>query len=232
MSVVLSVAGEGAPGVGTGIVIAAVFAMIVTLALTVSVRERRRFTELLEYAEREDWHPVTDPAGQPHIVTEAMFSKRSKLFRRFHTLPLWVSWHQWTEISRGGTYNGSTQKWESRTSSTTHDLTRYFVALPGTHPDMAVERRPRPDPTGAGPFERRFLVKPVDDPTAAGHVTQRLAQALLAQTVPPFAISDNVLIVRFDDRPTRANLSIRADGVRRLTLLLTPSRQNGGHGRG
>jgi hypothetical protein len=63
-------------------------------------------------------------------------------------------------------------------------------------------------------------------------VTQRLAQALLAQTVPPFVISDNVLIVVFHDRPTRTNLSIRAYEVRRLTLLLTPSRQNGGQNRG
>src|SRR5262245_5240277 len=102
MSAVLSVAVEGGPPVGTGIVIAAVFAMIITLAMTLSARERRQFNDLLEYAASEDWHPVPDPAGLPPIVAEALFSKRSKLFRRFRTLPMWVSWHQWTEISRGG----------------------------------------------------------------------------------------------------------------------------------
>ena len=168
----------------------------------------------------------------PPIVFDAMYSKRSKLFRRFRSMPLWVSWHQWTEISRGSAFNGSTQRWENRTSSTTHDLTRYFAALPGTIPDMTVERRPRPDPSGARPFDRRFLVKTVDDASISAHVPQRLEQALLAQIVPPFTISGNVLIVRFDDRPTRANLSMRADEIRRLTLLLTPSKQNGGQNRG
>lgn len=232
MPAVLSVAGEAGPPLGTGIVIAAFFALIVTLALTLSARERRQFSDLLEYAAREDWHPVADPSGMPPVVSEAMYSKRSKLFRRFRSMPLWVSWHQWTEISRGGAYNGSTQRWENRTSSTTHDLTRYFVALPGTIPDMTIERRGRPDPAGTRPFDRRFLVKPVEDPSVAAHLPQRLEQALLAQIVPPFTISDNVLIVRFDDRPTRTNLSIRADEIRRLTLLLTPSKQNGGPNRG
>lgn len=238
MQAVLSVAVESGPPAGTGIVIAAVFALIVMLAVTLSVRERRHLNELLEYAAREDWHPVPDPTGLPPIVAEALLSKRSKLFRRFRTMPLWVSWHQWTEISRGGAYNRSTQRWENRTSTTTHDLTRYFVALPGTFADMVIERRRRPDPAGAGPFERRFLVKPGDlvkpgnlakpGEAEAPHVPQRLAQAMLAQVVPPFTITSNVLIVRFDDRPTRANLSTRADEVRRLTLLLTPSKQNRG----
>lgn len=240
MPAALSVAVEGGPPVGTGIVIAAVFAVIVTLALTLSARERRHLNELLEYAARQDWYPVSDPSGLPPIVADALLSKRSRLFRRLDTMPLWISWHQWTEISRGGVYNGSTQRWENRTRSATHDLTRYFVALHGTFPDMAIERRLRPDPSGAGPFERRFLVKlgdvkPADvkpGDEAPAHVPQRLAQALLAQTVPPFTITGNVLIVRFDDRPTRANLSIRADEVRRLALLLTPSRQNGGQTRG
>jgi hypothetical protein len=230
MSAVLSVAGESGPPVGTGFIIAAVVALIVTLTVTVSVRERRQFNELLDYAAREDWHPVPDPAGLPPVVTEALFSKRSKLLRRYRTMPLWVSWHQWTEISRGGAFNYTTQRWENRTSSTTHDLTRYFVALPGTFPEMAVERRPRPDPSGATPFERRFIVRPGDE--VYSRLPQRLTQALLAQTVPPFVIANNVLIVRYDDRPTRTNLSIRADEVRRLTLLLTPSRQDGGQNRG
>ena len=224
MRAVLSVANEGVPPIGTGIVVAAVFALIITLAMTLSVRERRQFSELLEYAAREDWHPVTDPAGLPHVVSDAMLSKRSRLFRRLRTTPLWVSWHQWTEISRGGAYNGATKRWENRTSSATHDLTRYFVALPGTFPDMAVARRTRPDPSGARAFERRFAVTAGDEV----HVPQRLAEALLAQTVPPFTITNNVLIVRFDDCPTQTNLSIRADEVRRLTLLLTPSKQNRG----
>ncbi|HZM80001.1 MAG TPA: hypothetical protein VFC19_30065 [Candidatus Limnocylindrales bacterium] len=238
MSAVLSVAGEGGPPVGTGIVIAAVFALIATLVVTVTARERRHFSELLQYAEREDWHPVSDPAGLPPIVTDALFSKRSKLFRRFRTMPLWVSWHQWTEISRGGAFNDSTQRWESRTSTTTHDLTRYFVALPGTYPEMTIERRPRPDPSGPRPFDRRFKVMSGDGRAGdeisdiSVNVPQRLAEALLAQTVPPFMITSNVLIVRYEDRPTRANLSMRADEVRRLTLLLTPSRQNGGQNRG
>jgi hypothetical protein len=230
MPAVLSVAAEAGPPLGTGLLLAAFFTMIVTLALTLSSRERRQLNELLEYAAQEDWQPVTDPAGLPPIVAEALLSKRSKLFRRFRTMPLWVSWHQWTEISRGGAYNGFTQRWENRTTSTTHDLTRYFVALPGTFPDMAIQRRPRPDPAGARPFDRRFQVKPSDE--LAAYVPQRLADALLAQTVPPFRISGNVLIVRFDDRPTRANLSTHADAIRRLTLLLTPSRQNGGQNRG
>lgn len=225
MFAALSVAVEGGPPAGTAIVIAAVVALIVLLAVTMSARERRHLSELLEYAAREDWYPVADPSGMPPIVAEALFSKRSKLFRRFRTMPLWVSWHQWTEISRGGAYNGSTQRWENRTSSATHDLTRYFVALPCALPDMAVERRHRPDPRGAGPFERRFLVRPGEN---AAQVPQRLAQALLAQAVPPFTVTSNVLIVQYDDRPTRANLSMRADEVRRLTLLLTPSRQNRG----
>src|SRR5688500_10593403 len=94
-----SVAVEGGPPAGTAIVIAAVVGLIILLAVTVSARERRHLSELLEYAAHEDWHPVTDPSGMPPLVAEALFSKRSKLFRRFRTMPLWVSWHQWTEIS-------------------------------------------------------------------------------------------------------------------------------------
>jgi hypothetical protein len=238
MQAVLSVASEGGgPPVGTGLVIAAVFALIIALAMTLKVRERRQFSQLLEYAASQDWHPVTDPAGLLPLIADALLSKRSKLFRRFRTMPLWISWHQWTEISRGSTYNPSTQRWESRTSYVTHDLTRYFMMLPGTYPDMTVERRTKMGGlvkprrglgTGDDEFDRRFLVKPPDDPGTVGHITQRLAQALLSQAVPPFGISGNVLIVRYDDRPTRANLEYRADQVKRLTLLLTPSRQNRG----
>ena len=112
MRAVLSVENEGVPPIGTGIVVAAVFALIITLAMTLSVRERRQFSELLEYAARENWYQVTDPAGLPQVVADAMLSKRSKLFRRFRTMPpLWVSWHQGTEIARGGAYNDSTQRW-------------------------------------------------------------------------------------------------------------------------
>src|SRR5262249_16914087 len=160
-------------------------------------RERREFSELLEYVSRQDWHPVPDPSGLPPVVADALLSKRSKLFRRFHTMHLWVSWHQWTEISRGGAYNAPTTACQNRTRSATHDRTRYCAALPGTFPDMSVERRSRPDPAGPGAFERRFVVKAGDE--GGVQVPQKLAQALLAQSVPPFRINNNVLIVRFDD---------------------------------
>lgn len=214
MRTVLAATSGGDPPVGIGVVIAAVLASIVVLAIVLSARERRKLSELLEYADSHGWHAVPDPIGLPPPVAEAALSKRSMLFRRYRTWPLWISWHRWTETSRSSTFNSSTQRWESRTTSITHDLTRYFMVLPGNFPDMVVHRR-----------DRQLVVKPPEAMLPEA-IPPELRQALLAGTVPPFGIAGNVLTTRYDDRPFPDDLQLRAEEVKRLALMLTPSHRS------
>jgi len=95
------------------------------LLAAIAIRSAKKWmAEFLRQAARLGRRQVDDPAGAPAVVVEAARSHRSVLPLYHGERGVWMSWHRWTETS------GS-------------NLTRYFVALPGSFPDMSVVRRTR-----------------------------------------------------------------------------------------
>jgi hypothetical protein len=136
---------------------------------------------------------------------------------------IWLSWHRWTETS---TSSGG------RSTSSTHNLTRYFLALPGSFPDMSVVRRTKIGAffkarrglgTSDEDFDRRFVIKPTDLPQAARVVTPQLADALKTGELPEFSITQNLLGTSYDTAPDWRELQPRAEQLSRLAhLLMSP----------
>jgi hypothetical protein len=206
--------------------VAAVITLLVVLGVIGSKVARKRRAELLAHASTLGWEPTTDFTQLPPAIAAVARSNRSQLFLRHRTSPMWISWHRWTESS--SSYNSSSGRWES--SSTTHDLTRYFAALPGYFADMTVERRTkigaffkprRGVGTGDDAFDRMFVVKPADDIAVIRQVNARLMGALAAGAVGPFRIDGNIASLADNSWLRREDLRRRTDELRRLASLLT-----------
>jgi hypothetical protein len=189
----------------------------------IAIRSAKKWmAQFLRQAARLGWRQVDDPAGAPAVVVEAARSHRSVLLLYHHERGAWMSWHRWTETS-GSSDNRST---------TTRNLTRYFVALRGWFPDMSVVRRTQMGAffkarrglgTGDEDFDRAFVIKPTDSPQAVRVVTPRLAQALKVGEVPEFSITANVVDMSFDSAPDWRELQPRSEQLSRLARLLTRS---------
>jgi hypothetical protein len=203
-----------------GLIAVACLGGFIVLA-AIAIRSAKKWmAEFLRQAGRLGWHKVNDPARAPMVVVEAARSRRSMLLLYHRERGVWMSWHRWTETSGSG---------DSRSTST-HNLTRYFLALPGRLPDMSVVRRTRIGAffkarrglgVGDENFDRSFVIKPTNSPQAARLVTPRLAQALTAGQVPEFSITSSVLDVSVNSAPDWRDLQSRAEQVSRLARLLT-----------
>lgn len=199
-----------------------VFVVLVVVLIIFTVRrERRRREQLQAYAAQTGWYPITSPAPEP--VVDAMRSKRSKLAVGTQLGPFntWLVWHQWTESTGGET-----------TTTSTRNLTRYFVWLGPSFPDVQVRRRTgiggflkpvRGIGTGDPAFDKAFLVRPSDDPAPLRLLTPAMRQALLSGQLPVWTISAGVLITGYDDIPRPDNMQPRADVIVYLAQMLTAS---------
>jgi hypothetical protein len=213
-------------GVGIFVVLAIVLfgtaaAAVAVLAVTVIRRDRRRREELRAYAAQAGWWPVAGPAAGPAQlpgpVAEDARSRRCKLAfgARRGRYDVWMVWHQWVE-STGD-------------SSTTRNLTRYYLWLGPSHPDIALRRRTgigaffkpvRGAGTGDAAFDRAVLVRPGDGGAQWGLLTPPLREALLARRLPLFQITGGVLITRYGDVPRIDNLDARAAAICELADAL------------
>ncbi len=207
--------------------------LLIVLGVRSARRERERFQTLCAYAVRQGWLLLDRQATPtaPVGLAEAAKSRRSRLLmvRGRAGFPMWLSWHHWQETSSTSSYNSSTGRYESSSTTTTHNLTRYFLALAGRHPAMSVQRRTklggllksrRGLGTGDAEFDRAFLVSPKDSVPATRQLTAPMRQALLAGAVPPWSITDGLLVTAYDDVPTLENLEPRAAAIEWLATLL------------
>jgi hypothetical protein len=198
-----------------------VVSAIIVLAVVGTVQARKRMRELLAYAAANGWSQGEGVAQLPPVVAKVLRSRRSKLALHRQDRPMWMAWHRWSEETHTSTSNTS--------SSRTYDETHYFLALPRVFPDMSVARRTKVGAffkprrgigTGDDEFDRLFVIKPVESLEAIRTVNSRLMQALRSGTVPPFAITGNVLHTRYDDVPSTANLMPRTGAISGVARLL------------
>ena len=202
----------------SGFVSLFIVALIVLIVLAVKGyrRERRRRAELDLYATQLGWQPIAGPVPEP--VAKDVRSRRNKLAlstqRGPH--PLWLVWHQWTES------NGET-------STTTRNLTRYYIWLGQGHPDIQLRRRSRIGAffkpvrgvgTGDAAFDRAFLVRPSGTYEHQRLLTPQLRAAMVARQVPAWRITGGVLIIGYGDVPRIENLQPRADVICYLAQAL------------
>src|SRR5919198_769687 len=179
--------------------------VMAVLAITTIRRERRRREHLRAYAARLGLFPFTHPVPAP----DAARSRRAKLAlggqRGRHAV--WVVWHQWVESTGDN-------------SSTTRNLTRYYLWLGPGHPDIELQRRTsigaffkpvRGAGTGDAAFDKAILVRPTDGHEHLRVLTPPLREALLSRRLPLFQITDGVLITTYGDVPRIKNLQPRAD---------------------
>jgi hypothetical protein len=189
----------------------------------VAIRSSKKWmAELLAQARRLGWQKIDSRAQAPAAVAESARSPRSVLLLYHQERQIWLSWHRWTE---------STTSSDNRSSSSrTHDLTTYFVALPGPFPDLSVVRRTKVGGflkarrglgTGDEDFDRSFAVKPPDSEQAVRAITPRLAHALKANEVPEFSVTSNVLSTVHHSPPDWRRLQPHAEQLGRLVHLLT-----------
>lgn len=187
------------------------FAVLVVVAVR---HQRRRRDQLRAYAAQTGWSPIAEPMPGP--VAEDARSRRCKLAlgtrRGRHTI--WMVWHQWVE-STGD-------------SSSTRNLTRYYLWLGPSYPDIALRRRTRVGAllmpvrgagTGDAAFDRAVLVR-AGDGAAQRLLTPPLREALLTRRLPLFQITGGLLVTAYGDPPRIENLEPRADAIRSLADAL------------
>lgn len=202
--------------IGVGLAIAVVAGLI-----ALSRAAHRQARELSEFAALSGWTAPADPLPPTLAPVAASARSRMMLYSHRNGCHVWLSWHRWTETSTGNP--------SRRASSTTHDLTRYFVTLPRRRPNVAVQRRTglagllkpvRGAGTGDPPFDRAFLVKPADEPVALALVTAPMRDALRRGLVPPWQIVDDLLVTGYSRPPTVENLNAHADAAVHAVRLL------------
>lgn len=184
---------------------------------------QREEVELRAYAVAHGWQVLDRPAGVPPAVAHAARAPSSRLLmvRPGGGRPVWLSWHIWQEANPsadGGWIVG------------TRVLTRYFLLLPAPCSAMSVRPRTkvggllrarRGPGTGHEEFDRAFLIEASAGTQPALRLTAAMRRALLAGTVPPWSIADDILMTAYSDPPTPENLEPRAVAIRRVATLLT-----------
>lgn len=199
------------------------FVLIIVVGILAVLRERRRRERLRAYAAELGWQPIMGPAPDP--VIRDMDSRRCKLDlgTRYGPYEVWLVWHQWVEHTGSG----------DTSSSTTRNLTRYYLWLGSSYPDISVRRRTRVGAffkpvrgvgTGDSAFDKAFLVRPADSYAGQRLLTPQLREVMLARRLPVFEITGGVLITGYGDPPRVENLKPRADAIACLAHMLT----NGG----
>lgn len=198
-------------------VFALIIPLVIVLAVALWVRERRRQERLYGYALSLGWQPVHRSAPLPPVVAEAAGSRRTRLVlaTRLHGRAMWLVWHQWTETV------GDT--------TSTRNLTRYFVWLGPSYPEVRLDRRTglggllkpvRGVGTGDAEFDRRFLIRGPGEHAAGRLLSPAVREGMVAGRVPPWQISGGVLIMAHKDTPRVENLQPWADTAGYLAGLL------------
>jgi hypothetical protein len=134
---------------------------------------------------------------------------------------LWFTWHYWVTYSSNGRV----------TMAERHHRGRYYTRLPVASPArlIAVQRRStlgatlkavRGIGTGDAEFDRRFMVKPVNDPGGAALATPLVRAALMSGTIPPFSVYGGFAMITFEDRPREQTLAERTQAIVTLASLL------------
>lgn len=129
---------------------------------------------------------------------------------------VWMSWRRWNE-TRGEIVDE-------------YNLTRYFVVLPPEAGYVNVRVEPRRwlgrlgarsgAGTGDPSFDRAFRVRPGPTPATLAPLTPALRQAMVAGTVPTWAIIQGTLITYYD-KPSKDTLDHRAEVIARIVNLMT-----------
>lgn len=193
----------------------AIVVFIIVMIVLAAKRQRRRLEEFNRHAAQCGWYPVT--SAVPGLVGTAARSRRARLVLGTRQgFELWLVWHRWRES------NGE--------SSTTHDLTRYFLWLGPPYPTLRLERRTsiggflkpvRGVGTGDAEFDKRFMVRSTTQHEALRLVTPAIRQAMLAGNLPEWAITDGVLFISYHDEPFAETLQPRTDTIIQLARTLT-----------
>ncbi|MFD0899044.1 hypothetical protein [Actinomadura sediminis] len=183
-----------------------------------TVLQQRRRDRLREHAAEYGWRPAAVDESTPGPVAEAARSRVARLaITTEQPYALWLVWHRWSESSAGND------------TSSVRDLTRYFLLLDPGFPDVDVVRRTRLGGafmpvrgagTGDAAFDKRFLVRGPGEREVSRLLTDELREAMLADRVPAWEISGDVLITTYADAPTTATLQPRADTITDLARTL------------
>src|SRR5690242_1830385 len=116
--------------------VAALIGLVVVAALGAARRERDRMAALRSFAAANGWRQFAPPVRRP-VDTAARSSRtRIALAHQIEERDLWLVWHHWQERS-------------GEDSSSSHDLTRYYLWLGTSYPDVKVQPR-----TAIGAFFR------------------------------------------------------------------------------
>jgi hypothetical protein len=206
---------------GSNTLFIAFAALVMVVIVWSGVRGRRQMRELREHIAARGWRPVVRDEPMPGPVASAARSRRSRLaVATQEPYPLWLVWHRWTESSGTG---------DNRTTST-HNLTRYFLLLGAGYQDMEVVKRTalgglfmpvRGAGTGDADFDKRFLVRGLGEHQAVRLLTPELRAAMLAGEVPAWEVSAGVLISAYSVAPSVATFQPRADTLVALAGMLT-----------
>jgi hypothetical protein len=209
-------------GGGTTTVICIGVVLIIAALMVIASRVgARRSREFAAFAASSGWTEPPSPLPEPLVTVARSYRSRLMLYSHRDGFDVWISWHRWTEISGGNPTR--------RSGSTTHDVTRYFVALGRRRPNAVVQRRTglggllkpvRGHGTGDAEFDRAFVVRPTDEPVVLALLTPPMRAALRSGRVPPWQIADDLLITTYLRPPTAATLNAHADAAVQAALLL------------
>lgn len=219
-----AVAGTDVFVIGFAIMIVFIVALpvlVIVLIVTAVKRERRRLERFQLYTAQCGWAPVAPTAPMPGPAGEAARSRRTRLvLGTRQTFEMWLVWHQWNENTTSG----------DSTTRTTRNLTRYFLWLGPSYPTVRLARRTsigaffkpvRGIGTEDAEFDKRFIIRGPGEHEALRLLTPGVRQAMTAGDLPAWAITDGVLILSYNDRPTVKTLQPRAEMITNLAQMLT-----------
>ncbi|HEU5026386.1 MAG TPA: hypothetical protein VFV01_15825 [Spirillospora sp.] len=196
-------------------------ALVVAGIVWAGVQNGRRIKALYAHTAECGWWPITPEQPMPAPVAHAVRSRRTKLaVATVREHPMWLVWHRWTESSGTG---------DNRTTST-HDLTRYFLLLGPGYQDVEVVRRTavggffmpvRGVGTGDAAFDKRFLIRGLGEHQAVRLLTPPIRAAMLSGHAPAWAVSAGVLISAYSVAPSVEALEQRAHALIVLARMLT-----------
>lgn len=196
--------------------VATLIGLVVVAAIGAARKERGRMAALTASAAAQGWRLCRPPMPRPVDTAWRSARHRIALARRLYERDVWMVWHRWQENSGDNT-------------TTTKDLTRYYLWLGPSYPDVKVQPRTsigaffrpvRGIGTGDPEFDRRFLVQPSGHPAPLAVVNPVIRQAMLHGALAPWQIDSGTLILAYADRPTPENLQPRADAIIALARLL------------
>jgi len=203
-----------------GVALGAVALLALKIKDDLAKRRRTRGANdaLAKAGEADGWSvvPAAEAAAElgPLVTWRAA---RRVMVRHGDAGDFWFTWHFWISYHRHGRAIIPQHHHRSRfIAPLSNSPTDGLIAIQRRSPLGRTLKRVWGMGTGDAEFDRRFVVKPADDPVAVAIATPAVREALMSGAIPPFSVFRNFVSLSYEYPPWP---NIIAEGTRAITAL-------------